>query len=235
MLTIVQPKVYVESFDGVTLCKKIERMARICYKSEHKQTDESYKTIIANMLKRGHFSPIEHEKISVIFVCDRGVSHELVRHRIASFSQESTRYCNYSKNQFGNRIQVIEPFGFLKDLAAYKSWYKGCESAASAYFEVLAQSGKPEWARSVLPNSLKTEVATTFNLREWRHFFSLRADKAAHPQMRQVAVPLLKHFQNKIPILFDDIEWDKSFPQEYEAKIIESEDLLFEVTEESLI
>ncbi|HAA08359.1 MAG TPA: FAD-dependent thymidylate synthase, partial [Syntrophomonas sp.] len=170
-----------------------------------------------------HESVIEHEKVTVLFVVDRGVSHEIVRHRIASYSQESTRYCNYSQDKFGREITLIEPY-FLKDRPSYSLWKQACQTAEECYIKMLDEGCSPQEARSVLPNSLKTELAATFNMREWRHFFLLRCAAPAHPQMRQVAIPLLHLFQEKFPVLFNDIPYDESFPQEHYAEIIISDD-----------
>jgi thymidylate synthase (FAD) len=149
---------------------------------------------------------LEHISVTVKFVCDRGVSHEIVRHRLASYSQESTRYCNYSKGDFNGEITVIEPCFLVPGTAGYDMWYKACQMAEQYYFSMLDWGCTPEEARAVLPNSLKTELVMTANLREWRHFFKLRASKAAHPQMRELTVPLLGEFKEKIPVVFDDIK-----------------------------
>ena len=178
---------------------------------------------LQSILSRGHESVIEHEKVTVLFVVDRGISHEIVRHRICSYSQESTRYCNYSQDKFGREITLIEPF-FLQGQERYALWQQACQAAEDCYIKMLDKGCSPQEARSVLPNSLKTELAVTFNMREWRHFFQLRCAVPAHPQMRQVAIPLLLLFQEKSPVLFNDIHFDDSFPEEHYAKIIISDD-----------
>ena len=155
------------------------------------------------LIDRGHEAMIEHSMLSVKFIVDRGVSHELVRHRIASFAQESTRYCNYSKEKFGNELTFIKPCFF--DDIKYQRWLGAMADAQCAYFDLLNSGASPQEARSVLPNSLKTEVVMTANYREWRNFFKLRTAKAAHPQMREVTIPLLRELQSKIPVVFDDI------------------------------
>lgn len=206
-MKIVSPHVEILTpISGVEILKHIELCGRVCYKSEDKITEESCKKFIENIIKRGHEAVLEHFNITVKFTCDRGVSHEIVRHRMASYCQESTRYCNYSKDGFGNEITVIEPEAFNLSPEAYASWVLGCEYAERAYFEMIRAGCSPQEARSVLPNSLKTEVVMTANIREWRHFFKLRCSPAAHPQMREVATMLLKEFKAKIPILFDSIE-----------------------------
>lgn len=198
------------SHGGVDELKYIERIARMCYKSEGKITADgsSARKMVGNLIKNGHMAMLEHSLLSIKFVCDRGVSHELVRHRIMSFAQESTRYCNYSKGQFGEEITVVEPF-WTKTQYEYDLWYDACASAERAYMDLLAIGWTPQQARAVLPNSLKTEIVMTGNYREWRHFFELRAcDKTgpAHPQMKQIAIPALLEAKRRIPVVFDDLD-----------------------------
>lgn len=187
------------------MIKRIEYYARVCYKSEDKITDDSAEKLIRMILKRGHESVIEHEWLSVRLICDRGISHEIVRHRLASYSQESTRYVDYIKEtgEGGGDIQFINPIDFsIEQLSAWKD----AMSIAESNYKFLRELGaKPEMARSVLPNSLKTEIVMTANLREWRHVFKLRTSKAAHPQMRQLMKPLLKELRKYIPVIFDDV------------------------------
>ena len=190
---------------GIDICKHIEKCGRICYKSEGKITDDSYILFIQKILERGHEAVLEHFSISIKFVCDRGVSHEIVRHRLASYCQESTRYCNYIKDDFGGEITVIKPCYLVEGTKGYFDWKESCEKSESAYFDMLEFGCKPQEARAVLPNSLKTEIMMTANLREWRHFFRLRCSKAAHPQMREVAFKALVAMQEYIPIIFDDV------------------------------
>jgi len=196
----------VSSVDGDEILKRIEEYGRVCYKSENRITEDSAKRFVENLVKRGHESVLEHISVTVKFVCDRGVSHEIVRHRLASYSQESTRYCNYSKDDFGSEITVIEPCFLVPGTEGYKLWEGACLVAEQMYFKMLDWGCTPEEARAVLPNSLKTELVMTANLREWRHFFKLRTSKAAHPQMRELTVPLLSEFKEKIPVVFDDIK-----------------------------
>jgi len=191
-----------EPIDGEKILKKLERCGRICYKSEKKITSDSARKFVNSIIKSGHESVIEHVSITVIVICDRGVSHEIVRHRIASYSQESTRYCDYTKQ---GTITVIEPFFFEQGSEKWEIWAKTMLVCEKAYNELRVLGATPQEARSVLPNSLKTEIAITYNLREWRHFFKLRCSLRAHPQMREITVPLLKEFQKKIPIIFDDL------------------------------
>ena len=204
---------------GIKELQHIERIARVCYKSENKiSTDgESAKRLIRRLIDRGHEAMLEHGSISVLFICDRGVSHEIVRHRMASYAQESTRYCNYGKDKFGREITFIQPLylNFAKEpddikFAKYMVWSTNCEMCEKAYFAMLESGSSPQEARAVLPNSLKTEIVMTANYREWRHFFKLRCDKAAHPQMRELTIPLLKELDKKLPVIFEDIEWEVS-------------------------
>jgi thymidylate synthase (FAD) len=184
----------------------IELAGRTCYKSEDKITEDSASEFIEKIKNFKHESVLEHGSITVRFIVDRGVSHELVRHRIASFSQESTRYCNYGKDKFGNEITVIEPcFGWNEDSPEYWHWYNACKVAEDNYFALIHLKASPQQARSVLPNSLKTEVVMTANPREWRHVFTVRCHRDAHPQMREVMVPLLADFVINWPSLFGDL------------------------------
>lgn len=197
-----------KDFDGQKVLQKIEAAARTCYKSEGKIQEGSAAKLVAGLIKSGHEAMLEHASVTVKFVVDRGISHELVRHRLASFAQESTRYCNYSKDDFGSEITFIIP-----DYLEYKSegwniWKEFMKQAEDAYFKMLDFGLSPQQARAVLPNSLKTEVVMTANLREWRHFFKLRAlgtTGKPHPQMLEVAVPLLEDMKNLIPVVFDDL------------------------------
>lgn len=194
--------------NGVEVLKLIEMVGRKCYKSEDKITDESAYKFVEMLIKRGHEAMIEHYNVSVLFVCDRGVSHEIVRHRIASYAQESTRYCNYSKGKFDEQITVIKPcfFNCNDENDHYYDWEIAMNQAEDKYIELIENGASPQEARSVLPNSLKTELVMTTNLREWRHFFKLRTAEGAHPQMREIAIPLLKEFKQLIPVVFDDIQ-----------------------------
>jgi thymidylate synthase (FAD) len=148
---------------------------------------------------------LTHHCETVRFITDRGISHEIVRHRPASFSQESTRYCNYSKDDFCGEITVIKPCFLSEHTQAWWGWYDGCKRAEDAYFNLLDIGLTPQEARSVLPTSLKTEVVMTTNLREWRHFLKLRTASSAHPQIREIAIPLLAELKQRIPVVFDDI------------------------------
>ena len=187
------------------ILKSIERFGRVCYKSESNITEDSAVSFITRIIKNGHESVIEHEKLSVKFTCDRGVSHEIVRHRIASYSQESTRYCNYTKEKFGNELTFIKPFFWEEDSPQYKIWLAAMSNAEKTYMQLISSGITPEQARTVLPNSLKTEIIVTMNLREWRHFFKLRTSNRAHPQMREISIPLLQRLKTLLPCIFYDI------------------------------
>ena len=205
-MRIIQPSFEIlTDLSPEAVLKHIELCGRTCYKSEGRITEDSCRTFIQNTIKRGHEAVLEHFNITVKFICDRGVSHEIVRHRLASYCQESTRYCNYAKDDFNSEITVIEPFYLEPNTFAYDEWKQACMTAERAYFNLLEWGCTPQEARAVLPNSLKTEIVMTANLREWRHFFKLRCSPAAHPQMRQSATPLLFALQKKLPIVFDGI------------------------------
>lgn len=197
-----------KDFDGQKVLQKIEAAARTCYKSEGKIQEGSAAKMVAPLIKSGHEAMLEHASVTVKFVVDRGISHELVRHRLASFAQESTRYCNYSKDDFGSEITFIIPEYLEYKSEGWNIWKESMKQAEDAYFKMLDFGLSPQQARAVLPNSLKTEVVMTANLREWRHFFKLRAlgtTGKPHPQMLEVAVPLLEDMKNLIPVVFDDL------------------------------
>ena len=209
-MKIIKPFFVIEDeISGDEILRKIERAGRTCYKSEDKITVDSAIKFVKMIREIGHESIIEHEKVTVRVICDRGVTHEIVRHRLASYSQESTRYCNYSASKFGNEITLIEPCFWqsdsVQDKKKYEIWKKAMEDTEKAYMSLIEAGATPQEARSVLPNSLKTEIVMTMNIREWRHFFKMRTSNAAHPQMREIARPLLDEFKKRIPILFDDI------------------------------
>ena len=191
--------------DGAALLKQIELAGRTCYKSEDKITDESAAKFVRGIIKSGHEAVIEHGAITVRFICDRGVTHEIVRHRLAAYCQESTRYCNYGADKFDHNVTFIRPSFWNENHHQYAVWLDAMAQAEYNYFTLLDGGATPQEARSVLPNSVKTELVMTANPREWRHFFQLRTPKAAHPDMRYIANKLLKEFQDTFPVLFDDI------------------------------
>ena len=194
-----------ESINGEDLVKRVEKIGRTCYKSEDMIASDSAGKFVSKIIALKHESVLEHEKITVRIICDRGVSHEIVRHRIGSYSQESTRYCNYMDDKFGNEITCIIPSFWKDDGEKMQIWADAMEKAEENYFELIKRGATPQEARSVLPNSLKTEIVVTYNLREWRHFFKQRTSKNAHPQIREIAIRILEMFKSTIPIIFDDI------------------------------
>jgi len=204
-----------DEINGKEILKKLEKAGRTCYKSEEKIDEKSSYAFIKKIIESGHETILEHEKITVRVICDRGVTHEIVRHRIASYSQESTRYCNYSADKFGREITIVEPCFWItkgawhnitdEDVPKRAVWREAMEFAEKSYLKLIELGATPQEARSVLPNSLKTEIVMTMNLREWRHFFRLRCSPKAHPQMREIAIPLLNEFQKLIPVIFNGI------------------------------
>lgn len=189
-----------------TLLSTVEQAGRVCYKSEDKIAEGSAEKFVRNILSRGHEAVIEHGVITARIICDRGVSHELVRHRLASYCESSTRYCNYANERFGGEITVIMPSWCMVGDPAYDLWEKACLRDEMAYFDLLSVGCTPQEARSALPNSLKTEVVMTANLREWRHFLRLRMAPAAHPDMRVVARKLYELLSDRYPVFFEDIK-----------------------------
>jgi thymidylate synthase (FAD) len=205
-MKIIEPSFeFLSAVDGERILANIERIGRVCYKSEDKITADSARGFVARILKSGHESVIEHESLSVKVVCDRGVTHEIVRHRIAAYSQESTRYCNYSDAKFGSELTLIKPFFWNDKPEQYAIWLDTMQRVEDNYNKLIASGASPQEARSILPNSLKTELVMTMDLREWRHFFRLRTSSGAHPQMRQLACMMLRGFRAKIPVFFDDV------------------------------
>jgi thymidylate synthase (FAD) len=205
-MKIVEPYAEIINMpDPGFILKHIERAARTCYKSEDKITDGSAEKLLKALNKSGHHSVFEHISVSVRIVCDRGITHEIVRHRLCSFSQESTRYANYSKEKFGNEITVIRPFFWENESDEYKEWYRLMIEAEKSYLKLLEIGATPQKARSVLPNSLKTEIIVTANLREWKHIFKLRCNKASHPQIREIMLPLLNEFRKILPVYYEDL------------------------------
>lgn len=206
-MRIIEPGYEIVYLDPEKDIQCIERAARLCYKSEAAIKDGSAEKIIKLLIDKGHEAMLEHSRMTVIFRVDRGVSHEMVRHRIASFAQESTRYCNYSKDQFGNEITVVRPSYLFGDnsSASFNSWSRAMVEAENRYFEMLNQGHSPQNARAVLPNSLKTEIMVTANYREWRQIFRLRTAPDAHPDMRGIMKALLDYVKVQVPVVFDDI------------------------------
>jgi len=196
----------ISDLDAEKIMKHIELAGRVCYKSESNISDKSAEKFIANIIKSGHESVIEHVSLTFKIICDRGVTHEIVRHRLASYSQSSTRYCNYASDKFGNELTFIKPCFWDEDDENYLLWKQTMEVVEKNYLALIKNGAQPQQARSILPNSLQTEIFMTANLREWRHFLKLRTSKRAHPQMREVALKIYKILVDNLPVIFSDIE-----------------------------
>lgn len=198
----------ISDLNGAEILKHIERCARVCYKSEDRITDGSAEKMVAALIRSGHEAMLEHYSFTVKFICDRGIANELVRHRIASFAQESSRYCCYAKDKFGKELTFINPCFWEPDSDNYARWFHEMDESEKTYLAMIESGATPEQARDILPTSIKTEIVMTANLREWRHFFKLRAEGVTgkpHPQMLEITIPLLNELKQKIPVVFDDI------------------------------
>lgn len=207
-MKVIKPSIFVvDKIDGEEIIKKINRSARKCYQSEPKGPDLH---LVRNIIKRGHTSVLEHVSITFDIITDLGISHEIVRHRIASYSQESTRYVKYDGD-----MEFIKPIELDENSLAYAMWKKACADSEAYYKDMIASGVGAQVARSVLNKSLKTEIRVTMNLRSLRNFFSLRCDKAAHPHMKEIAIPFLLALRDRIPVVFDDISYDKEFVEKY--------------------
>lgn len=238
-MKIIDPIIEVEKYDGIQIMKNIERACRTCYRSEGKTTEDSYKNLLQNCINRGHQSVLEHEKISVRMTCDLGVYKDLTRHRIASFSIESTRYCNYSKDKFGNELKFIRPVFYTdtwkdknydgeamsdEELKSY-IWYVTMEDIEDAYNRMSSIDGTvPDELRMMLPHSIAAEVCMTCNIREWLHVLSLRTTNHVHPSIQQLLIPLLLKFKEDMPEIFGKVEYNTEFPENKYAqlKVMES-------------
>lgn len=223
-MRLVEPWIKVENFDGVKIMKRIERACRTCYRSEDKISEESYKNLLTNCLNRGHESVLEHEKITVRIYSDIGTYKDLTRHRFASFSVESTRYCSYNKDKYGNEIAVVNPV-YMEDKEVFETWKKAIEDMEKAYMKMKELGASTDMCREVLPHSTAAEYTMTANIREWKHILELRTTNHVHPAIRQVLIPLLLLFKEQMPEIFGDIEYDKEFNPKYYAKLTMEEDL----------
>lgn len=224
-MQIVDPYIQVEKINGIQIMKNIERACRICYRSEGKITEESYKTLLKNCITRGHESVLEHEKVTIRMYCDLGVYKDLTRHRIASFSIESTRYCNYGKDKFDNELKIIKPCNIEEGTDIYANWKNACEAIEKNYMEMSKKGALPDQLRMILPHSIAAEVTMTANIREWKHILSLRASNHTHPSIRQLMIPLLLYFKQIMPEIFEDVPYDVEFPKEKYAKLSQTEDI----------
>ena len=203
-MKIIEPKIEVEKFDGKAIMKRLERACRTCYRSEGSITDESYSNLLKNCINRGHESILEHEKISITMICDIGVYKDLTRHRFASFSIESTRYCNYGKDKFDAQIKFIKPCNY--------------EEIEKKYLALSEAGATADQLRMLLPHSTAAKVSMTANIREWKHILSLRTTVHAHPAIQQLLIPLLLLFKKEMPEIFDTVEYNEKFEDMYFQK-----------------
>ena len=232
-MKIIEPKIELQKIDGVGIMKNIEKACRTCYRSEGLITEDSYKTLLKNCINRGHESVLEHEKITVRLTCDVGAYKDLTRHRMASYSIESTRYCCYDKEKFAGEISYIKPV-FYKEICKEKKdkgleleteeqksylWHNAMQNIESVYMEMRKIGATPDECRMILPHSTSAEVAMTANIREWKHIFSLRAQKMTHPSVQQLMIPLLLYFKEQMPEIFDDVTYNEEYDKSKYAKI----------------
>lgn len=217
-MNIIEPWIEIYNFDGKEIMKNIEKACRICYRSENKITEDSYKNLINNCITRGHESILEHEKVTIKMCCDIGVYKDLTRHRHASFSIESTRYCNYGKDKFNNEIKFIKPCN-IEPGEIYGLWKNEMQNIEYTYQEMSKNGCTPDQMRMILPHSTAAELVMTANIREWKHILSLRCSKYAHPSVQQVMIPLLLYFKKEMPEIFNAIKYNTDFDKEKYAKI----------------
>lgn len=217
-MRIVEPWIKVERIDGTKIMKRIERACRTCYRSEGNITEDSYKKLLNNCITRGHESVLEHEKVTVRIYSDIGSYKDLTRHRFASFSVESTRYCSYDKDKYGNEISFINPV-YIEDKEIYEIWKNTMQEIENSYIKMKELGATTDTCREILPHSTAAEYTMTANIREWKHILSLRTTKHVHPSIRQVLIPLLKHFKEQMPEIFGDVEYDEDFNTSYYANL----------------
>ncbi len=218
-MRIVEPWIKVEKIDGKQIMQRIERACRTCYRSEGKITEDSYKNLIKNCITRGHESVLEHEKVTVRIYDDIGSYKDLTRHRFASFSVESTRYCSYDKDKFGNEIAFMNPI-YIEDKELYELWKDTMQRIEENYIKMKELGATTDMCRELLPHSAAAEYTMTANIREWKHILSLRANDHVHPSIRQVMIPLLKYFKEQMPDIFGEIPYDEDFNPDYYAKLL---------------
>lgn len=219
-MKIIKPELHIPVYNGIDIMKNIEKACRTCYRSEDKITEDSYKKLISNCITRGHESVLEHEKITIRMICDVGCYKDLTRHRIASFSIESTRYCNYGKDKFSNELKFIEPVNIDKQSDLYTYWQNTMNRIEMNYLHMSEAKATPDQMRMILPHSTAAEITMTANIREWKHILSLRASKHTHPSIQQLMIPLLLDFKKQMPEIFDVVEYNKNFPTDKYAKVI---------------
>lgn len=218
-MELLDPVIKVKKYDGVQIMKNIEEACRTCYRSEGSITEDSYKNLLENCINRGHESILEHEKVTVRMICSIGTYKDLTRHRTgASFSIESTRYCNYSKDRFGNNIKFINPV-YITDPNNYACWKECMEYIETYYMAMANNKATPDQCRTMLPHSVAAEVVMTCNIKEWRHVLDLRCSNKVHPEIRQLLIPLLLKFKEDMPEIFNSVSYDEKFPKEWYAKL----------------
>lgn len=220
-MKIIEPYINIEKYDATKIMKNIEKACRTCYRSEDKISEDSYKSLLKNCINRGHESVLEHEKITIQMVCDIGVYKDLTRHRIASFSIESTRYCNYGKDKFDNEIKFIRPCNIENNTDLYSFWEHAMNRIEMNYIHMADNGATPDQMRMILPHSTAALVTMTANIREWKHILELRASAYTHPSVQQLMIPLLLKFKKDMPEIFGEIEYNKKFPEEKYAEIKE--------------
>lgn len=207
-MKIIEPSVEImQEIDGDKILKHLELCARNCYKSEGNITEDTSSAIkmINKLIELDHTAMLEHYNVTVRFICDVGVYKDITRHRHASFAIESTRYCNYSKDKFGNEISFIKPCNIEEGSELWNEWSNQMKDVETTYIKMAELGAKPDQLRMILPHSTAASVVMTANMREWRYILKLRCSKAAHPSVREVMLMLLNEFHSKIPVLFDDI------------------------------
>ena len=217
-MKIIKPKIIIEDLDYTKIMKNIEKACRTCYRSEDKITEDSYKTLLKNCINRGHESVLEHEKITIQMICDIGVYKDLTRHRHTSFSIESTRFCNYNKDKFDNELKFIKPCN-IEPGQIYAFWMNEMQNIEHTYQEMSRRGCTPDQMRMILPHSTAATVTMTANIREWKHILELRCTKHAHPSVQQVMIPLLLYFKEKMPEIFNSIEYNKEFDKSKYAEL----------------
>ena len=203
-MKIIEPSVKILTpIDGNMILKHLEECGRTCYQSHDSAGEGSAEKLIRQIIKSGHESVLEHFLITVKLKTDVGAYKDITRHRLASFSIESTRWCNYSKGKFGTELKFMKPCNIEGEL--YEDWLKAMEYIEKMYMQMAEKGAAPDQLRMILPHSTAAEVCMSANLREWRHIFRLRTAKAAHPSVQQIMKMVLAEFKAKIPVIFDDI------------------------------
>lgn len=219
-MKLIDPVLYVEEYDSIKMLKRIERACRTCYRSEKLISEDSYKKLLKNCLNKGHESILEHEKVSIRMICDLGVYKDITRHRFASFSIESTRYCNYGNDKFNSELKFAKPCHINEGSDLYKCWKEAMESIEKNYIQMSKAGATPDQLRMLLPHSISAEVNMTCNLREWKHVLGLRCSKHAHPSIRQLLIPFLLKLKHDMPEIFEKVDYDRDFPKEKYAPLL---------------